>query len=287
MGADKVGAKFKKPRRGPSFAKPMDGRLPWLPIGARATSPANFRMPLSLSQLCRTGLDVFFPRSCVDCGGMVEAGIYRHLCVPCAGRLHVVRPPACTTCGHPFFGAIDENRLCEHCETLHPRFGEGRTAILLQGSGRSLIHALKYHGGQHVLEDIATTMRRAAGYADHVRGAVLVPVPLHPRKERERRYNQSRLLANCALQAVDGQAEVRELLIRRLDTQTQTHFDRETRRENLKNAFALAPGATINPAHRYLLVDDVFTTGSTLNSCAAVLRRGGALRLDVVTFGHG
>lgn len=182
---------------------------------------------------------------------------------------------------------LDENRLCEHCETLNPKFGEGRTAILLQGSGRSLIHALKYHGGLHVLEDITAAMRRAPGYADYVRGAILVPVPLHSRKKRERRYNQSRLLADCAVQATDGQAEVQELLRRVVDTPTQTHFDRETRRENLKNAFALAPGATINPALRYLLVDDVFTTGSTLNSCAAVLRRGGALRLDVITFGHG
>ena len=130
-------------------------------------------------------------------------------------------------------------------------------------------------------------MRLAPGYADWVRGAVLVPVPLHPRKKREREYNQSRLLAECAVQAAGGQAEVQELLVRVTDTPTQTHFDRETRRDNLKNAFALARGATLNPGHRYVLVDDVFTTGSTLNSCAAVLRRGGALRLDVVTFGHG
>lgn len=235
----------------------------------------------------RAGLDVLFPRSCVHCGGVVEAGAYRHLCPACAPLLRIVETPCCSTCGHPYFGELDENRLCEHCETLHPVFGEGRTAVLLQGAGRSLIHALKYHQGQHVLEDMVTAMRRAPGYAGWVRGAVLVPVPLHPRKKRERRYNQSHLLAECAAQAADGQAEVQELLRRTVDTQTQTHFDRETRRENLKNAFALAPGATLNPAQRYLLVDDVFTTGSTLNSCAAVLRRGGALRLDVITFGHG
>lgn len=242
---------------------------------------------LTFQQLRGGFLDVLFPRSCVHCGGLVEEGDYRHLCRVCAGRLHIVKPPNCSTCGHPFFGAMAENRLCEHCETLEPVFGEGRTAILLQGSGRALIHALKYHQGQHVLEDIAAAMRRAPGYADYVRGAVLVPVPLHPRKLRERRYNQSRLLADCAVQAAEGEAEVQELLRRVVDTPTQTHFDRETRRENLKNAFALAPDATLNPAHRYLLVDDVFTTGSTLNSCAAVLRRGGALRLDVLTFGHG
>ena len=72
-----------------------------------------------------------------------------------------------------------------------------------------------------------------------------------------------------------------------VDTTTQTAFDRRTRIANLKNAFALAPGASLNPALHYILVDDVFTTGSTLNSCARALRRAGALSLDVVTFGHG
>jgi competence protein ComFC len=240
-----------------------------------------------LKKISRDGLDVLFPRCCVHCGGVVEEGSYRHLCPLCAPLLRIVGPPHCTTCGHPYFGEFSENRLCEHCEALHPVFGEGRTAILLQGAGRSLIHALKYHGGLHVLEDVVTVMRATPGYTDWLRGAVLVPVPLHPRKRRERQYNQSLLLAQCCAQAADGQAEVQELLRRVVDTQTQTHFDRETRRENLKNAFALAPGATLNPDRRYLLVDDVFTTGSTLNSCAAVLRRGGALSLDVVTFGHG
>ncbi|WP_246026444.1 ComF family protein [Oleiharenicola lentus] len=244
-------------------------------------------MKLALQQLCRDGLDVLFPRSCVHCGRAVEAGSFRHLCPFCAPLLHLVRSPHCTTCGHPFFGDMAEDRLCEHCETLHPVFGEGRTAILLQGAGRSLIHALKYHRALHVLEDIVTAMRQAPGYADYARGAVLVPVPLHPRKLRERTYNQALLLAECLAQATDGEAEVQQLLQRVADTHTQTHFDRETRRENLKNAFALAPGATLNPTYRYLLIDDVFTTGSTLNSCAAVLRRGGALSLDVATFGHG
>jgi competence protein ComFC len=191
------------------------------------------------------------------------------------------------TCGYPYFGETEVNRLCPHCELLVPKFGEGKTVLLLQGPGRSLVHALKYHHGLQVLEDIAVIMASAPGYADYLRGAVLVPVPLHPEKLQKRRYNQSRLLAECAVQAVEGQARIEDLLRRVVNTESQTHYDRAARQRNLKNAFALAPGATINPAQRYVLVDDVFTTGSTLNACAAVLRRGGALSLDVVTFGHG
>lgn len=239
------------------------------------------------SQLWRDKLDVVFPRSCVHCGGVVEDGRLRHLCPLCERLLFVVKPPYCPVCGHPYFGETDINRLCPHCEMLAPRFGEGKTAVLLKGSGRSLIHALKYHEGLQVLADIAVIMAGVPGYAEYLSDAVLVPVPLHPKKERARHYNQSRLLADCAVQATGGRARVEELLRRVIHTQSQTHYDREARQKNLKNAFALAPGATINPAQRYVLIDDVFTTGSTLNACAAVLRRGGALSLDVVTFGHG
>jgi competence protein ComFC len=240
-----------------------------------------------LRQLWRDKLDVIFPRSCVHCGGLVENGKLRHLCPRCERTLFVVKPPHCSTCGSPYYGMTEVNRDCPHCEALEPKFNEGKTAILLKGPGRSLVHALKYHHGLHVLTDIAMIMEMAPGYADYLRGAVLVPVPLHSRKLRERRYNQSRLLADCCVQACGGQATVAELLVRTSDTESQTHYDRKARQKNLKNAFALAPHAALNPSLRYILVDDVFTTGSTLNSCAAVLRRGGALNLDVVTFGHG
>ncbi len=240
-----------------------------------------------VKQLWRDKLDVVFPRSCVHCGGVVEGGRLRHLCPACERQLFIVSPPHCSTCGHPYYGETELNRLCEHCEALEPEFREGKTAILLKGPGRSLVHALKYHHGLHVLEDITVIMTGTPGFADYLRGAVLVPVPLHPRKLRERRYNQGLLLAQCCAQATAGSAVVEELLARVIDTESQTHYDREARQQNLKNAFALAPGATINPAQRYVLVDDVFTTGSTLNACAAVLGRAGARTLDVVTFGHG
>ncbi|HVT74510.1 MAG TPA: ComF family protein [Lacunisphaera sp.] len=241
----------------------------------------------TFAHLRRGALDVLFPRCCVHCGRLPEDGRLRHVCPLCERLLFVVEPPFCPVCGHPFFGETELNRVCPHCEALEPVFGEGRTAILLKGAGRSLVHALKYHHGHHVLEDVAVLMAQAPGYAEYVRGAVLVPVPLHPRKLRERRFNQCHLLAECAVRACAGGARIEELLRRAVDTESQTHHDRATRRKNLKNAFALAQGASINPAQRYLIIDDVFTTGSTLNACAAVLRRAGALKLDIVTFGHG
>jgi ComF family protein len=242
--------------------------------------------------LCGVG-DVVFPPACVHCRGLVEnvagtpAAGFRHLCARCVTQLEFVRPPHCQTCGHPFFGVVEGARMCPKCDGLDPAFGEGRTAVLFKGPARALVIELKYHRGLHVLDDMAEIFRRAAHVLAAVRGATLVPVPLHPRKARERGYNQAVLLAETLAGVAGAGTRVAPLLRRIVDTQTQTAFDRRTRMTNLKNAFALAPDRPLNPALHYILVDDVFTTGSTLNSCARALRRAGALNLDVVTFGHG
>lgn len=231
--------------------------------------------------------DVFFPPSCLHCGDVVEDSRLRHVCAACEPLIVRVEAPACPCCGHPFFGEASGERLCEHCEGLRPEFGEGRTTVLFKGPARALVHTLKYRNGLHVLEDMATLVAESPRAAEFVRDAVLVPVPLHARKERERGFNQTRELAREIAKRCGGVTRCEELLVRVLDTQTQTNLDREQRRANLKNAFALAPGCIINPELRYVLIDDVFTTGSTLNACAAVLRGGGALNVDVCTFGHG
>lgn len=253
-------------------------------VGCRAAGVAR-RLAHSLG-------DVVFPPTCVQCRGLVElesepAHGFRHLCARCAGLLDLVRPPHCRICGHPFFGIVEGERTCPHCEALEPAFGEGCTAVLFKGPARALVIELKYHRGLHVLHDMELVFRRSPHVLAFVRDAVLVPVPLHPRKARERGFNQAELLADALVRAAESAARREALLRRIVDTETQTVFDRREREANLKNAFALARGAALNPAAHYILVDDVFTTGSTLNSCARVLRRAGALNLGVVTFGHG
>ncbi len=241
-----------------------------------------------LSELARGMGDVVFPPTCVHCRDLVEGGSFRHICVTCEKQINWVNPPHCATCGHPFYGEIGaSDRLCEHCVGLEPAYRAGCTAVLFKGPVRSLVIELKYHRGRHVLEDMTEIFRRAPHVLDHVRDGVLVPVPLHPRKARERGFNQSELVAEMLVRAAGGATRVEHLLKRTTDTQTQTAFDRRTRQENLKNAFALARGASLIAGQHIILVDDVFTTGSTLNSCARTLRCAGALNLDVVTFAHG
>lgn len=233
--------------------------------------------------------DLVFPRSCIHCGGLPDHqdGGIAHLCTKCVEQLDFVNDPCCSTCGHPFYGELAGERMCPHCEGLAPAFRAGRTAVLCKRPARTLVHELKYRNGLYVLEDIGLIFRRSPAVLDFVRDATLIPVPLHPRKRRERGYNQSELIAQSLAAAAGGKTVVGHFLERQTDTVSQTTFDRRTRLTNLKNAFALLDKVAITAGHHYVLVDDVFTTGSTLNSCARVLRHAGCLNLDVITFGHG
>ena len=142
--------------------------------------------------------------------------------------------------------------------------------------GRSLIHELKYAEGFYVLQDIQALIEKSAYWRAYFSDTILCPVPLHPRKLRQRGFNQSEKIADCIVQCFPLQTEVHIHLIRTSDTQSQTKLNRKQRRQNIKNAFAMRADAVLNPKLCYVIVDDVFTTGVTLNACAAFLRTAGA-----------
>jgi ComF family protein len=177
-------------------------------------------------------------------------------------------------------------RICPHCAELNPVFEQGKTLFLAKGPARSLIHELKYKSGFYILEDVKSMIERAPYYRDYFSGAILVPVPLHVAKYRQRGFNQSRVIAELLVEVTEAKA-LQNALIRTVFTQTQTRLSRTARHQNVKNAFALAPDTVVIPDQTYILVDDVFTTGSTLNACAAVLREAGVSRIKVATLGHG
>lgn len=231
--------------------------------------------------------DLLLPRQCEACGGPVEeASTWQWLCVACARGVVEVHPPNCRTCGYPFAGMLGTERSCPHCQELTPLFDEGRTLLLHRDAGGCLVRAFKYHQGLHLLSDFQRLARFVTGLAAYLESTVLVPVPLHPTKLRERGYNQSQLLAECFVQAL-GTGKVSVLLRRTRYTATQTRLDRTARVANLKNAFALVEGTVLDAETTYIMIDDVFTTGATLNSCASALLEGGARKVKVLTLAHG
>lgn len=232
-------------------------------------------------------LDCLFPRACLVSGKpLKEVHPYRYLCAEEGERILHVRAPHCRTCGHPFWGAVAEDQTCPHCLELRPAFGEGKTATLMQGPARVLIHELKYRRGLYVIPDLVNLARRSKGFLDFLEGGCLVPVPLHRRRRSQRGFNQSLELARAVSKEVCG-CGLAELLVRTRYTRTQTRLRRSERQDNMRGAFRMRRGIVPDPDVRYVLFDDVFTTGATLNACARVLKGAGAERVDIATFCHG
>ena len=196
------------------------------------------------------------------------------------------KDPFCPTCGHPFWGKAEASQVCPHCVELDPFFGEGRTCAIMHGAARQLLVELKYRHGLHVLPDIFALVGMVPGFLEFLHGAILVPVPLHPRKLRWRGFNQSRRIADILAEG-GNQVRVKELLCRCRPTPSQTQLPRKERQLNVQGAFALKPKVELSLDERLVIVDDVFTTGATLNACACVLKEAGFERIDVVTICHG
>lgn len=240
-----------------------------------------------MTAILKATLDLVFPRSCIHCSGSIEASPYDFICADCASGLIECSPPACTTCGHPFYGAVVSAKSCPHCVELDPVFDQGKTLFIARETGRSLLHELKYRQGTYILKDLGRLVKHSEHYLEYLQNATLVPVPLHPTKLRERGFNQSELIAELLARSAGSSTRIERLLIRKQYTQSQTRLNRSKRYQNVKNAFALAPNAVLDLQRLYILVDDVFTTGSTLNACARVLREAGVVHLKVATIGHG
>lgn len=227
--------------------------------------------------------DIVYPPHCVGCGASLPRG--RWLCEPCAQQARRIDGPRCDICSRPCEGDVDFF-TCPNCrgEALHLDFVV--SVMRSQGLVRDLIHRFKYNREfplRRVLGDWlgeAFQDARLAGMED----PVLVPVPLHPARFRDRRFNQSAALAEWVARRRGIRWE--QPLKRAVHTVTQTHFNRRQRMRNLRGAFALRQNARVNDKS-FLLVDDVMTTGSTLDECARVLLEGGAASVRAITVARG
>ena len=239
---------------------------------------------LALRNPFRGLVSLFYPPFCAVCKRAVEPD--EGLCASCAGKAPRIRPPFCAKCSQPFDGAITGSFSCANCANRVLHFEAAVSAYRSRGAVREVIHSFKYGRQIHLRHLVgrwlgeALADPRLAGR----RFDLVVPVPLHPARQRERGFNQAELLA-AALQRISG-LPVRNVLQRRRYTTTQTQFDRNERMENLRGAFRLRHGSNVQDL-RMLLVDDVLTTGSTLSECAAVLLEAGALSVHAMTAARG
>ena len=234
-------------------------------------------MPVRLTPIVNTGvglgryvLDLIFPPRCIVCSHL---GTW--LCAECASGLPYITGPVCYRCGIP----LQQDRLCARCEREPLSLERIHSVFLFQGPLRAAVHRLKYRNGRAVAGPLGRLM--AVWWEEQqIPVDVIVPVPLHPRRLRERGYNQAALLAQVLGQQI-GRPVRKKAVERVRHTRSQMRLDAAERRSNVAGAFQCLD-SRINDC-RILLIDDVCTTGATLDACAKALREAGATWVHALT----
>ena len=216
-----------------------------------------------VQEIKRGLLDLLFPPRCVSCR---ETGSL--LCAKCCDEFELVEPPLCPHCGRP----RTSERLCPLCQRDPPQIDGVRAAAYFDGTLREAIHCFKYSN----LQDLAIPLGRLMGDYWEKRSLpaeIIVPVPLHPDRLRERGYNQATLLARELGKSI-GLPVAENSLARVRATRPQIELGAQERKENVCDAFRCSNAEL--KEKRILLIDDVCTTGATLEACSIALRRVGA-----------
>jgi ComF family protein len=240
-----------------------------------------------IKQWLDTGLGFIYPEACQICGHERATPSDGFVCAACAHQVRLIEPPFCQRCGLPYEGDISSVFQCANCREMDLQFGSARSAVLARDMVLDVIHRYKYQQALWFEPFLAGLLIRqavpqlASGHWD-----VIVPVPLHPAKRRERGFNQAEGLALRLSRATRIPVD-RRLLRRIVPTQTQTQLSRPARAANVRDAFALRPGHELARGKRVVLVDDVLTTGATTSACAGVLRSAGAGEVCVWTVARG
>ena len=232
------------------------------------------------------GLAFLYPPTCQICGEQRAKSGDGFVCSRCWSKVRFIKPPFCDRCGLPFQGDITTKFECSNCREMELHFSSARSAVVAAGVVLEAIHRYKYQRAlwfEPFLADLF--LREALPALRDQKWDCIVPVPLHPTKQREREFNQAQRLAAHLSRAAKIPLNTRALR-RVIFTSTQTRLTRQQRAANMRRAFALNNGARL-AGRRVIVVDDVLTTGATTSACARVLREAGATEVCVWTVARG
>jgi len=225
-------------------------------------------------------VSLVFPARCVSCGVMTSAE--SAVCVECWKGLHFISGPSCAKCDYPFEFDIDEGMLCGSCLKEDWYFDRVLSVLRYSDTSKTIVSKLKYSDKTHIAKQCGLLMRKKIAHklADY---DYIIPVPMHRSRLRKRFYNQSSLIASH-LSSFSGIEVLHNGLVKMKSHAPQTGLTRAGRKINVRGSFS------INDSYRdrikgssVLLVDDVYTTGATVNECSRVLKRAKAESVTVVT----
>jgi len=256
-------------------------------------SESQSRLSTFLTTAAEGLFATLFPSDCRLCGAPLTRISRVPVCEHCLEEVRPIADAVCELCGdvlpggYALAGASGQMR-CGLCRRLEPAFQRAAAYGSYDSGLRELIHLLKYEGMRPVANLLGRMMNEViAGLVPYFEGddVLVVPVPLHSSKSRERGFNQSELIIRAALKHPPEGWQFRiepGVLQRWRFTESQTGLSRHQRQENIRGAFRVALPDTVL-GREVLVVDDVFTTGTTVSECARILRRAGATRVFVAT----
>lgn len=232
-------------------------------------------------------LELIFPSGiyCISCGSMIDQSRDYALCDSCIASFHWVGEKTCRKCGK----ILQEDYrydLCYDCRELERNFDCGFTCVQYGLLERGVLMDFKYRGKAYIGKKLGDILydRMAVEEREY---DLIVPVPMFSKNRNKRGYNQAEVMAVRLAQHMKC-ACAPELLVRKRKTAPMKGLGAVERYENLKNVFAVSPKNHYTIAgKRILLIDDIFTTGSTLDACSMVLKNAGAMQVDILTFACG
>jgi ComF family protein len=243
-------------------------------------------LQIGLKSLLDAGLRFFYPDACQLCYSESATASEGYVGAHCWQAVRFIKPPFCECCGLPYEGEITTRFECANCREMDLHFQSARAAVIAGHLVLEVIHRYKYQRAlwfELFLADLLVRAARPALAKEH--WDMIVPVPLHPLKKREREFNQAERLAALLGEATQVPVNTRQL--QRVEpTRTQTLLTREQRAANVRHAFAVRAGCQLE-GQRVILVDDVLTTGATTSACARTLRNAGAREVQVWTVARG
>ena len=236
--------------------------------------------------LIKALINLIFPQLCIVCGKRLADEDKPYICSKCWSRNKLIQPPYCPRCGQPLLREVSGDPVCNECRRIKYHFRWARAAGIYEGVLKEAIHLLKYRGVRTLVDPLGDLM------IEHLRSNgnlpefdLILPVPLHRAKLRQREFNQAAGLARRISKyfeipvSTDNLQQIRS-------TKSQTKLTKAQRIANVKGTFRVKRADELNKKS-VLLIDDVFTTGATVDECSKVLLAAGAKEVFVMTLARG
>lgn len=245
---------------------------------------------MSLKKFLQSLLSLIYPDSCLYCQDYLSDSVAKSLrvCQRCLDNILWNKKPFCQRCGRSLYGRLSTIRYCQECNHRRFYFNRAWSILIYDGLAKDAINMFKFKKRLSFTYFFLALMEEFIHHNPEIINEIsgILCVPLHPLKKRERGFNQSELLAK----GLADRFNLRNLcgtLIRTRYTSPQTELNRTNRIKNVKDAFVIKRGYEHIKKSSLLLIDDVFTSGATVNECAKVLKSEGAKTINILTLARG